>query len=497
MGKPLSGGHWRAIAAILTLAMGAPAAASTPCALDPATDGPWFPSVVAFEHFDSGRTHAFRCASFGGTLEGKNVVVAEKIAGNALTPYNLVIGAGGARFVYGGAYGDFPGAPGSFVARLGPGGDEIWRRQLFDARAAPARWNYPGVVGLHANGMLYAAYTDKLAKIDPRDGAVLGTTALPVGGSIEDAAVNGFNAFADGRFVLKSVHRAEGCDLQGFSAFMKCEGARDVPPSMVSVVDPDTMAVLASVQAPEHIGGRLTTARIDGVDRLYLVGARNLYRYNWDGASLTHDEAWGPVRYILPGQSPAPAAAVLGDWIVLQTNAIPAKTPMSIVAVNQRDGRLVRLEPWENVPPWNYTFGSKSFLPAMLSVDPDNSRIYIMDGGYGLAAAYAFNQTTGKMRPLWLKKQRTMNFSTLIGPKDARVLAATDIRGLCLFMRCLRDHDKEEVVFRNAETGEEIARSEKLPKMTPGALVTPGADGELYYLGLAGDIYKITVTAKE
>lgn len=497
MGKPLSGGHWRAIAAISTLVMGAPAAASTPCALDPETDGPWFPSVVAFEHFDSGRTHAFRCASFGGTLEGKNVVAAEKIAGNALTPYNLVIGAGGARFVYGGAYGDFPGAPGSFVARLGRDGDEIWRTQLFDATIDRTWWNYPGVAGLHRNGLLYAAFGDAFAKIDPASGAVVARTRLPAAVDRKNVAYNGFNAFADGDFVMKSVHRADGCAEQGFSAFMKCDGEFNVANSMIAVVDPESMAIIASAEAPEHIGGRLTTARFDGVDRLYLVGARSLYRYNWDGASLTHDEDWGPVRYILPGQSPAPAAAVLGDWIVLQTNAIPAKTPMSIVAVNQRDGRLVRLEPWENVPPWNYTFGSKSFLPAMLSVDPENSRIYIMDGGYGLAAAYAFNQATGKMRLLWMKKQRTMNFSTLIGPKDARVLAATDIRGLCLFMRCLRDHDKEEVVFRNAETGEEIARSEKLPKMTTGALVTPGADGEFYYLGLAGDIYKITVAAKE
>ncbi len=312
-----------------------------------------------------------------------------------------------------------------------------------------------------------------------------------------NAAYNGFNAFADGRFVMKTVNRAEGCELQGFSAFLRCEGARDVAPSMITVVDPGSMEILASLEAREHIGGRLTTARFDGVDRLYLVGAKSLYRYNWDGGALTLDEDFGPVRYTLPGQSPAPAAAVLGDWVVLQTNAVPAKTPMSVVAVNQRDGRLVRLNPFENVPPWEYTFGSKSFLPAMLSVDPANSRVYIADGGFGLVAAYSFNQSTGKMRELWMEKQRTLNFSTLIGTPEERVWIGTDIRGLCLFMKCLRSYKTEEIVFRNAATGKEIGRSKKLPKMTTGALVTPGDDGAIYYLGLAGDIFNVTVAAKE
>jgi outer membrane protein assembly factor BamB len=491
------GASWRVLVMAALATLGADGAEAQSCALDPKSDGPWLASPVAFEHFDSGRTHAFRCSRFSGSFDAPNVVRVEKIAENLPTPYNLVIDADGARFIYGGAYGDYPGAPGSFVARIDRAGALIWRRQLFDAGGEPERWNYPGVVGIHRNGRLYAAYADELAALDPATGRVIAKTKLPTTASPKDAAYNGFNAFSDGRLVMKSVHRAEGCSLQGFSAFMGCEGARAVANSTIAVVDPETMQVIASTEAPEHIGGRLTTAHFDGVDRLYVVGARNLHRYNWDGEALTIDEGWGPVRYIQPNQSPAPAAAVLGEWVVLQTNAVPAKTPMSIVAVNQRDGRLVRVDPWENVPPWEYTLGSKSFLPAMLSVDPDNSRIYVMDGGYGLAAAYAFNQNSGRMRRLWLKKQRTLNFSTLIGPKDARVFIATDVRGLCLFMRCLRSYAKEQIVFRNAETGEELARSAPLPKMATGALVTPLENGEIAYLGLAGEIHWVTVAPKE
>jgi hypothetical protein len=487
----------RVIAVGASWALGAAVAGASTCDVNPVADGPWLSTVVAFEHFDAGRSHRFRCATFAGDADGANDVEAARIATNYPTPYNLTLGADGARYIYGGAYGDFPGAPGSFVAKIGADGKEAWRRRLFDAAAAPARWNYPGVAGLLRDGFLYAAYTDELAKIDPATGAVVSKIGLPSATAPEDTAYNGFNAFADGRLVMKSVHRAPGCAEQGFSAFLRCEGARDVAHSTIAVVNPETMRVLASIEAPEHLGGRLTTARYDGVDRLYVVGARSLYRYNWDGANLALDSAWGPVRYALPGQRPAPAVAILGDWVVLQTNAIPAKKPMSVVAVNQRDGRLVRLDPFEHVPPWEYTFGSKSFLPAMLSVDPENNRVYIADGGYGLVAGYGFNQATGKMRELWMEKQRTLNFSTLIGSREERVWVGTDVRGLCLFMRCLRSYKKEQIVLRNAATGKVIGRSPMLPKMTTGALVTPGNDGALYYLTLAGDIYEVTAAPKE
>jgi hypothetical protein len=460
-------------------------------------DGPWHSSVAAFEHFDSGRSHRFRCATFSGSTDHVNRVTAAKIANGLPTPYNILSGERGEKYVYGGAYGDFAAAPGSYVARIDANGEERWRIQLLDAPANPERWNYPGVAGIHANGFLYVAYSNELAKIDRTDGAVISRTALPVTALAHNSTYNGFNAFADGNLVMKSVNRANDCALQGFSAFLRCDRAAEVANSMIAVVDPKTMQVIASVEAREHIGGRLTTARVDGIDRLYVVGAQNVYRYNWAGNALTYDDEWGPVKYILPRQTPAPAAAVLGEWIVLQTNAVPAKTPMSVVAINQRNGRLVRVNPWENVPPWNYTIGSKSFLPAMLSVDPENSRVYIFDGGYGLAAAYAFNQETGKFRRLWMKRQRTLNFSTLIGPDENRILISTDIRGLCLFMSCFKEYAKEEVVFRNAETGREVARSKPLPKMTTGALVTPGDDGALFYLGLAGEIFRIDVEAKE
>jgi hypothetical protein len=116
-----------------------------------------------------------------------------------------------------------------------------------------------------------------------------------------------------------------------------------------------------------------------------------------------------------------------------------------------------------------------------------------MDGGQGLVAAIRLDQQTGDMQQLWRVRQRTLNFSTLIGPPDHRVFMATDIGGPCPFMSCLQSYTEESIVFRDAATGQELARSEALPKMTSGALVTPGDGGAITYLGLGGEVYQLAV----
>lgn len=470
-------------------------AAQPACVTDPDTYGPWFNSVVAFEHFDMGRTHLFACATFSGQFDGANTVTPVALSQVYTTPYNMVIGADNASFVYAGAYGDFPGAPGSFVAGLDADGNERWRTQLFDASAHPETWNYPGVVGIHRNGFVYVVYGNTLAKLDPDSGAVLASVALPYAGSPDDSAYNGFNGFADGALVMKTVNRQAGCQEQGFSAFLQCPDSTQVPNSLIAVVDPETMTLLSQVEAPEPIGGRLTTSYFDGVDRLYLMGASNIFRYNWDGETLQMDTSWGPIPYLQPGQTTAPAAAVFGDWVVAQTNGLPGSAPLSLVAARQSDGAFVSMQPFADLTPSETvrSAGAKSFLPSMLTVDTDNSRIYVMDGGMGLVAAIAFDQGTGAMTQIWREAQRTLNFSTLIGSADQRVFMATDIEGPCPAMSCLQSYTSEAVVLRDAATGQELARSAPLPKMTSGALVTPGENGLINYLSLAGEIYRITV----
>ena len=48
-------------------------------------------------------------------------------------------------------------------------------------------------------------------------------------------------------------------------------------------------------------------------------------------------------------------------------------------------------------------------------------------------------------------------------------------------------------MFRNAATGEELARSGTLPRMSTGALVTPAPGGDVLDFGLDGDVVRLHV----
>jgi len=98
----------------------------------------------------------------------------------------------------------------------------------------------------------------------------------------------------------------------------------------------------------------------------------------------------------------------------------------------------------------------------------------------------------GKLSTAWTEDQTTLSFTTLIGPADARVLIGTDIP--IKHFKQLKKYTTEAVVWRNAKTGAEIARSSEFPKMTQGILVTPGYAGLQYFLTADGHIIGLEVT---
>ena len=60
----------------------------------------------------------------------------------------------------------------------------------------------------------------------------------------------------------------------------------------------------------------------------------------------------------------------------------------------------------------------------------------------------------------------------------------------------LKNYSTEAVVWRNAQTGAELARSSDFPKMTQGILVTPGYAGLQYFLTADGHIIGLQVVPK-
>src|SRR5215472_13117735 len=106
---------------------------------------PWFPSLMAFEHYDSGRTKLFERAHFTGSFARDNAVDVRVSLDEYPTPYNVVYLSGGSLFVFGGAYGD-RGGTGSFVARVDPQTlQTLWFNQLINT-VETHEWNYPGVL---------------------------------------------------------------------------------------------------------------------------------------------------------------------------------------------------------------------------------------------------------------------------------------------------------------------------------------------------------------
>jgi hypothetical protein len=72
------------------------------------------------------------------------------------------------------------------------------------------------------------------------------------------------------------------------------------------------------------------------------------------------------------------------------------------------------------------------------------------------------------------------------------VLIGTDIP--VRFFRQLQSYTTEQVVWRDAATGTELARSDQFPRMSPGILVTPGYAALQYFLTLEGRIIALQVT---
>ena len=447
---------------------------------------PWFATMAAFEVHDSARTHLYGCAHFLGSATSSNDVLAYSSDQLYVTPYNIVSKGPDNLYIYGGGYGDNPAASGSFVAGVEPGTlNQRWRRVLINTNAT-GEWDYPGVLNVMQDGSLVVIYGYHIARLDPATGAIEASTALPTGKSApRDTSYNGFDALPDGTIIAKTVNRQKGCTEEGFSAFLNCPDPTDVPPSVLVAIDPVSLKVLGQLELPEMMGGRVTTATYKGTTYIYVPGTKSLYRYTFANGNFTQDTSWGPVPYLKSGQTAGSAMAAMGDWVVAMTNgAGPTSTPMSLVAVSQADASKVL-----NLQPFADSNARNSFIPSMVSVDPASNLIFVMDAGVGKVGAVALKG--GKLSLAWSEDQRTLSFTTLIGPQDTRVLIGTDIP--VKVFKQLQNYSTEQVVWRDAATGKELARSDQFPKMSAGILVTPGYAGLQYFLTADGNIIALQV----
>ena len=110
----------------------------------------------------------------------------------------------------------------------------------------------------------------------------------------------------------------------------------------------------------------------------------------------------------------------MNDWVILETNSVPAATPLSVVAINQADASWqFSSQPFAAVP------SPQSWSPSAVTVDPLRNRIFALDGLAGRVAALELRDDG--LHTVWTAPQRTLEFLALIGPAQRRVLVGTDV----------------------------------------------------------------------
>jgi hypothetical protein len=515
-----------AVAALLVTVVGLGAHAqapphsqdSAPGAQPPSANAPWYPSLQAFEHYDSGRSHVFSQATFGGSFQGPNRVktLASK-PGAYPSGYNMSYLNARAAFIQGGSYGDVKNSIGPFVAKVNPKTlKPVWYTQLVNT-VQTGEWDYPGAMAIENDGFIYVVSGYRIFKVDPANGDVVATLKLPTmvymrnnypntpptyDTTLTENAINtsynGINALPDGTIVVKSLYRVAGCTLNGPSAILSCPDAQNVPASNLISVNPKTMQIIDNITLPAFAGARPTITRYRGVDYVYLLEkTSNAVRYSVKNGIFTLDTSWTPAAVPYPGQTTGGSLIVMNNWIVGATNTVPATGRLTMFAINQADAsKVFLLQPYGNdpiAPELSKAFAQAaggaqavSWADMSLEADPENGRFYGVETLARKVAA--FKLTSSGIKTVWKKTQTTTEWATLIGPKNQRVWVGTDIPGAEIPGK----NTTERVVFRDAATGRELARSSRLPVMTQGSAIQPGYNGSVFFSGSTGTLIKVT-----
>ncbi len=422
------------------------------------TDGPWYATLMPSEHYDSMRTSHFPNTCNTQQLAGyENIGILTRNSVNDYpNPYNIITRERDELFVYGGYVGEGLGAYVASVDRRNL--SEQWRIYLTVGTENPFNW--PGAVGVHGNGYIYAIAGNVLAKIDAKTGKH-STVQLPEHPGQGGAAYNGFVISQQGVLICKSIERGttEVNSILGLRAAVE-----NKIPAFLVAVDPDNLTILAQTESPETVLGRAMTSEYAGLEFVYLPGVTKVWRYLFTGNQFILDDDWQPI-YVEEGEQPGTACAMLNDWVIVQTNFLVSTQPLHISAFHVEDcNRSHSIRPFPGHTP------SQEYSKP--GIDSENMRIYTNDQLVSKVAGLDFDETEG-FSISWQAEQRMASFWAIIGLKADRNIIGTNFT-----------EQGDRVLWRDARSGEELVCSDILDSKFNGNIVSSGFEGRFYYLAV-------------
>lgn len=360
--------------------------------------------------------------AFDGLVSGQAQVTSRDAHGATMAIRRLP----GELFLHGHSVGGESGEQTAWVERVDPHSLETLERR--EGLGGGPAW--PGGIAAHRDGSLHIVFGRHVHRLSAQLD-VEATAELP-----RNRPYNSFVVLPDGHLVTKDF----GGRLPGSDPSFVAQ------PCQVLVLDPVSLAIVASLDLPEPSIARLSAEN----NTVYVVGDHSVFRLHWDGRTLSRDVDFAPKYRTLDGQTYGWDAVIAlgGAWFLdngagsenyvgtFRNQGISA-APLHLIRIDLETGNVGLTEICGRA---NGMVANPPLIDAqrMIAIGFDSSN--------GILAAFDI-EPDGSTTPRWSVEQNHGSHMVL-DPQTG------------LFLSAHHDNERwmEQFVVRSVATGEEIVR---------------------------------------